>query len=99
VGTTTEEKARLSFTFTIDTYVPIPPRTGRKPRCVWTPWPFAQMAVGHSFFVPFTEPCSRNASQAYGEFKRANPGTDFLMRTVERDQVTQLPGIRVWRTK
>lgn len=89
----------MSFTFVIDKHVPIPPRAGRRPRDQWTPWPFHQMQRGDSFFVPHSEPCSRNVSQAFAEHSRMNPGIKFLMRTVEIDIVTQLPGIRVWRVK
>jgi hypothetical protein len=86
-------------TFRIDSHVPIPPRTGRKPKSVWTPWPFWQMNAGDSFFIAREDPCARNVSQAYGEYKRQRPGTDFLMRTLDEDPVTRKPGIRVWRTK
>lgn len=85
--------------FSVDKHVPIPPRTGRRPRDLWTPWPFNLMDVGDSFFISRDEPCAHNVSQAWGEFVRMNPGRKFTMRTLERDLVTQLPGIRVWRVK
>jgi hypothetical protein len=87
------------MTFRIDSNVPIPPRSGRKPRSVWTAWPFAQMRCGDSFFLARDDQRARNISPACAEYSRANPAVRFTMRTLDDDIIERKPGIRVWRTQ
>jgi len=86
------------MTFRVDKHVPIPPRQGRRSADQWTQWPFWQMEVGDSFFVDATSSKAQGVTQAYGEFKRAHPDTDFTQRWRDDDEIEHRPGVRCWRT-
>jgi hypothetical protein len=85
--------------FRIDSYLPIPPRPGRRAMALWTPWPFAQMRIGDSFFVDATDSRSHGVAAASSMYKRINPGVNFETRWRQTDEIERKPGVRVWRTK
>ena len=75
--------------FKIDVGVPISKITsGRKP----TKFPFTDMEVGDSVFVPEAKPNSSYASAATRNYSPHK----FIQRTVIEDGVK---GLRIWRTE
>ena len=74
------------MTYPIETDVPIPPTGSRKG---FSKYPFASLAVGHSFFVAGGIP--KNMSVAAHRHGRAL-GRQFVVRKTDG-------GIRVWRVK
>jgi len=77
---------------TIDKDVPVPSRCG-----AMTKYPFKDMEVGDSFFVPNKK--SMEITPAITQFKRSSKGQyfgwTFACRKVQEEGVT---GVRVWRT-
>jgi hypothetical protein len=72
--------------FEIESNLPIPKRTGRGGRR-GSKYPFANMAIGESFFAPVKPSALRSAVAVY---VKAHPGIKFAVRTEEG-------GARVWR--
>jgi len=69
----------------VDKSVPLPePKLGRPKK-----YPFAEMEVGDSFFVPQEK--VRSASKSASMYKAAHGG-DFTRRSVEG-------GVRIWRVE
>jgi hypothetical protein len=75
----------------IDKHVPIPRHgnTGRRS----SPYPFLEMQVGESFFVPNGK---RNTLAHYATHFRYTVGKTFTVRAWEENGAR---GFRVWRTK
>ena len=63
-------------------------------------YPFAEMQVGDSFFVPGGDVRNR-LSVAISAWKKSHPGDDFTTRkgAVAGDRTELVQGFRVWRTK
>lgn len=82
----------------IDRDVPIPPKPGRKLKSAWRAWPFADMQVGDSVFFGglLLSMAARTASQDYAARERT---AKFTTRAFDKDPITKLPGVRVWRIK
>lgn len=68
---------------TIEKNIPIPTKAGRYNR-----YPFKQLKINESFFVPKGN--RNNVSVAMAYFHRKNTNKRFVSRTVDN-------GIRVWR--
>ena len=66
----------------------VPMTQGRGPKALKYPW--REMKVGDSVFIPDKTPASLRTSIDYAKWKMES-GTDFKARTVEG-------GVRVWRT-
>lgn len=82
----------------IDKNVPMPEknRPGRKPK-----YPFREMQVGDSFFVPRPEARSTKQHRALlykaaGKYRLRKPGFSVVIRPVTENGVE---GVRVWRAK
>ena len=76
-------------TIAIDNDIPIPEVKHR------IRYPFEQMQVGQSFFVP--EPRSKTVRSSVGHYQRRSDSTaEFITRTLTENGVK---GIRVWRVK
>ena len=71
--------------FKIEKGVPLPVGAGTQGHAVY---PFRQMEVGDSFFVPNPKP--NTVHSAVGSFKKRNPEYRFAVRN-------QDGGVRVWR--
>ncbi|HEU4627205.1 MAG TPA: hypothetical protein VFS52_20760 [Steroidobacteraceae bacterium] len=84
--------------FCIDDAVPLPPKKGRRPRSEWRQWPFAIMELGNSFFAAaMLEAISAQA--AAREYEREHPDVKFATRATDCDEITKLPGVRLWRIR
>jgi hypothetical protein len=86
------------MSITIDKGVPLPKRRGRRVKSEWREWPFDRMAVGDSFFARamLEAHAARTASQEYMSRFR---DVLFETRATDCDEITKLPGVRVWRIK
>ena len=72
----------------IESGVPIPPKSGIKSRS-YTMYPFAELEIGESFFVPGRKPGDISASTSWARLRYPDRG--FVTRSVDG-------GTRVWRT-
>lgn len=79
----------------IDRDVPIPPQGNKK-------YPWAELKVGDSFFVPYSDKENLHRgkrlqsaiSNLAAAYARSYPGKKFLTRAIVEDSVR---GVRVWR--
>lgn len=78
----------MSEEIKIETDVPIP--TYAKVR-----YPFKEMKVGESFYVPASDAGSINGSLGYAN--KNKQGWEYTSRTIKENGVKV--GVRVWRTK
>ena len=78
------------MTFKIDENVPLPPQNrGRKSK-----YPFYELEVGQSFFVP--DEFKKKITGYIGYARKCLPKRKFTARSVEEGEDK---GIRVWRIK
>lgn len=80
----------MSDTFKIVSNIPVPEDAGSRGRR--SVYPFRQMKVGQSFFVPNDEVDSFNLRMAASSFAQRNKDFRFTVRKEEE-------GYRVWRIK
>ena len=81
--------------YLIERGVPVPP--GRT-RMGSNSFPFANMEVDDSFFVP--EDAAKNARSSSGSFAKRHGVKFTVRRTNETDEAGQnVAGVRVWRTE
>ena len=75
----------------IEKGVQITPKGGGGPKNIY---PFKEMVVGDSFFVPFGTGDKKKVritvATSASRFAKENPGTMFITRTIEN-------GVRCWR--
>lgn len=70
--------------YTIEKNIPAPDSRSK--------YPFPQMEVGDSFFVPGNEIVGSRVSVAMNYYKKKNPKKSFISRK-------SADGMRIWRTK
>jgi hypothetical protein len=82
--------------YKIDTHIPIPESVASGRRGRPTTYPFTEMSVGDSFFVPFGDEPEKTVANrvhsAVAQFHRR--GTNSTRRLALR---TEALGVRVWR--
>lgn len=77
------------MTFTIESDIPVPKRTGG--RAGGSKYPFAQMQIGQSFLVG-SDVKVTTVRSAIGAFTKNHPDFKFAVRSTEA-------GVRVWRVQ
>lgn len=78
--------------YTIETGIPLPENTGRKRK-----YPFREMLVGNSFFVPCAsyDECRRVQTSIHGNVRRFKPKR--FTSEVYNDEGKR--GVRIWRVE
>lgn len=84
------------MTIKLEEGVPVPPRSAcRRPK---QQFPFPQMKLNDSFFIPLVGEYSQAPIQAAHAFSRLHPPRIFTTR-VGIDPVHNTFGVRVWRIR
>lgn len=86
-------------TYPIEYGIELPRRRGGGRDPDKTGYPFEQLNVDGSFFVPLTERTSGAVAAACSEYTRTLPEIELVTRLLKEDPVYKTPGTRVWRIK
>ena len=88
----------MSF-YPIEYGIPLPRRRGGGRDPDKTGYPFEQLNVDGSFFVPLIERNTSAVAAACSEYTRTLPEIELVTRALDEDPVYKTRGTRVWRIR